>query len=254
MRDLDARARICSRTVQEKADSSDCRSNKVALFSWISDVNIQYSPFCQPSATLRAGINSRHVRAIPWPSGRWRARRRIDSGHAGRLHSRERAWGPVQPRCRGGGGVGRGKGCRRRHRSGGGPPATRDAHGRGRHSAAQRTCARRAGRRHGARAGGWDRLPRDGAPLVAPLDGVRNRRRAAATEAGAQARTPTGQRGRVEPRESLRAVAAPYCHLPPFTTPYCPSMSLTAPYCPSLSFAAPYCPYAQPDQAVGFLA
>ena len=45
------------------------------------------------------------------------------------------------------------------------------------------------GGRHGARAGGWDRMPRDGAPLAAPLDGVRNRRRAAATEAGAQARS-----------------------------------------------------------------
>ena len=65
---------------------------------------------------------------------------------AGRLHSRERARGHVQPRCRGGENVGRGKGCRRRHRSGGGPPASRDAHRRGCHSAAQRTCARRAGR------------------------------------------------------------------------------------------------------------
>jgi len=45
-----------------------------------------------------------------------------------------------------GGGVGRGKGCRRRHRSGGGPPASREAHGTGRHSTAQRICARRAGR------------------------------------------------------------------------------------------------------------
>ena len=64
------------------------------------------------------------------------------------------------------------------------------------------------GGRHGARAGGWDRLPRDGAPLIAPLDGVRNRRRAAATEAGAQVRSLAGHRGRVEPRKSLRAVAA----------------------------------------------
>jgi len=96
------------------------------------------------------------VRAIPWPSGRWRARRRIDTGHAGRLYGRERARGRVQPRCRGEGGVGRGKGCRLRHRSGGGPSASRGAHGRGRHSAAQRTCARRAGRptrRTGGRVG-----------------------------------------------------------------------------------------------------
>ena len=60
------------------------------------------------------------------------------------------------PRCRGGGNEGWGKGCRRRHRSGGGPPASRDAYGRGRHSATQRTCARRAGRptrRTGGRVG-----------------------------------------------------------------------------------------------------
>jgi len=37
--------------------------------------------------------------------------------------------------------------------------------------------------------------------------GVSNRRRAAATEAGAQARSPAGHRGRFEPRKSLRAVA-----------------------------------------------
>jgi len=86
--------------------------------------------------------DSRHMRAIPWPSGLWRARRRTDTGHARQLHSRERARGRVQPRFRGGGGVGREKGCRRRHRSGGGPPASRDAHGRDRHSVAQRTCAR----------------------------------------------------------------------------------------------------------------
>jgi len=89
---------------------------------------------------------SRHVRAIPWPSGRWRARRRIDTGNAGRLHSRKRARGHVQPHCRGGGGVGPGKGCRRRHHSGGGLPASREADGGGRHSAAESTCARRAGR------------------------------------------------------------------------------------------------------------
>ena len=60
--------------------------------------------------------NSRHVRAIPWPSWRWRARRRIDTGHAGQLHSSERARGRVQPRCSGGGRVRQGEGCRRRHR------------------------------------------------------------------------------------------------------------------------------------------
>jgi len=41
--------------------------------------------------------------------------------------------------------------------------------------------------RHGARAGGWDRIPRDAAPLTAPVDGGSNHRRTAATEAGAQA-------------------------------------------------------------------
>jgi len=96
--------------------------------------------------------NSRHVRAIPWPSGRWRARRRIDTGHAGRLYSLERARGHVQSRCRSGGRVGRGERCRRRHRSGGGPPASRDTHGRGRHFTAQRTCARPT-RRTGGRMG-----------------------------------------------------------------------------------------------------
>jgi len=94
----------------------------------------------------RSTWNFRHVRAIPWLPGRWRARRRIDTVHVGRLHGREHSRGHVQPRCRGGGGAGRGKGCRRRHRSGGGPPAWRSAHGRGNHPAAQRTYARRAGR------------------------------------------------------------------------------------------------------------
>jgi len=150
--------------------------------------------------------DSRHVRAIPWPSGRWRARRRIDTGHAGRLPSLERARGHLQSRCRSGGRVGQGEGCRRRHRSGGGPPASRDAHRRGRHSTAQRTCARRTGRsarRTGRLVGP---IARDGAPLSTPLDGVRNRRRAAATTAGAQARWRAGHRGRFEPRISQRAV------------------------------------------------
>jgi len=62
--------------------------------------------------------------------------------------------------------------------------------------------------RQGARAGGWDRPPRDWAPLTVPRDGFRNRGRAAATEAGAQARSPAGPRGRVEPQKSLHAVAA----------------------------------------------
>jgi len=61
--------------------------------------------------------------------------------------------------------------------------------------------------RRGAQAGGWDRPPRNGAPLTAPLDGVSNRRRAAATEAGAQERSPAGHRGHLDLRKALRAVA-----------------------------------------------
>jgi len=87
-------------------------------------------------------FQARACNTVPWPSWRWRARRRIDTGPAGRLHGREHARGHVQPRCRGGGGVGREKGCRRRHRRGDCPPAWRNAYGRGRHPAAQRTCAR----------------------------------------------------------------------------------------------------------------
>jgi len=73
-----------------------------------------------------------------------------------------------------------------------------------------RSASARGGRggRHSARLGGWNRPPRDGAPLTAPVDGVSNRRRAAATEAGAQARSPAGYLERFEPRKSLRVVAA----------------------------------------------
>jgi len=46
------------------------------------------------------------------------------------------------------------------------------------------------------------------AHLTAPVDGVSNRRRAAAPEAGAQARSPAGHRVCFEPWRSLRAVAA----------------------------------------------
>jgi len=65
----------------------------------------------------------------------------------------------------------------------------------------------RRGDRRGAQAGGWDRPPRSGAPRTAPLDGVSNRRRAAAAEAGAQERSPAGHRSHFEPRKALRAVA-----------------------------------------------
>jgi len=92
--------------------------------------------------STRKREDSRHVREIPWPSGQWRAGRRIDTGHAGRIHGREHARGHVQPCCRGWAGVGQGKGCRCRRRSGGGPPSWCNAYGRGRYPAVQRTCAR----------------------------------------------------------------------------------------------------------------
>ena len=154
-------------------------------------------------------VNSRHVRTIPWPSGPWRARRRIDTGHAGRLYGRKRARKHVQPRCRGGGGVWRGKGCHLRHRSGGGPPASRGAHGRGRHSAAQRTCARRArwptrrtGGRVGpiaARRGAFNRAARW---RQKPPRSRRNRNRRAGTITRGSSQSASS------PRKSLRAVAA----------------------------------------------
>jgi len=123
-------------------------------------------------------MDSRHVRAIPWPSGRWRARRRIDTGHAGRLYGLDRARGRVQPRCRGGGGVGRGRGCRLRHHSGGGPPASRGAHGRGRRAGRP---TRRTGGRVGliaARRGACNRATRW---RQQPPMRRRNRRRRAGT-------------------------------------------------------------------------
>jgi len=132
--------------------------------------------------------NSRHVRAIPWPSERWRAVRHIDTGHAGLLHDREHARGHVPPRCRGGGGVGRGNGYRPRHRSGGGPLAWRSAHGRDRHPAAQRTCARQAGRpirrtcgRVGSTAARWGASNRTGECCQQPPTRRRNRSRRAGT-------------------------------------------------------------------------
>jgi len=65
-----------------------------------------------------------------------------------------------------------------------------------------------AGGRDGTRVGGADRPPCDGAHVTAPVDGVSNRRRAAAAEAGAQARSPPGHRGSFEPRKTLHVVAA----------------------------------------------
>ena len=88
--------------------------------------NQQWSPECllkTAKINIKTGY-SRHARAIPCPSGRRRAWRRIDNRHAGRLHGREHARRQIQPCCRGGGVVRRGKGCRRRH-CGGGSPALR---------------------------------------------------------------------------------------------------------------------------------
>jgi len=151
------KAAVCCRHVHCRVMSEIfCNSTCPSTWAWTSAANAcTLSPRRRCCADFRVILQySRHVRAIPWPWGRRRARRRIDTGRAGRLHGRERARGHVQPRCRGGGGVGRGKGCRHRHRSGGRPPAWRNAHGRGRHPAAQRTCARRAGRPT-RRTGGW---------------------------------------------------------------------------------------------------
>jgi len=128
------------------------------------------------------------VRAITWPSERWCARRRINAGHANRLHGRERAQGHVQPHCRGGGGVGRGQGCRLCHRSGGGSTVSRNGHGPGRHSVAQQTCARRTGRptrrtggRVGLTAARWGASYRAGKWRQQPLTRSRNRSRRAGT-------------------------------------------------------------------------
>jgi len=124
--------------------------------------------------------------------------------------SRERARGHVQPRCRGGGSVGRRKGCRRRrHHNGGGPPASPEAHGRDCHFAAQRTCARRAGRptrRTGrrvgpiaARRGAFHRAARW---RQKPPRSRRNRNRRAGTITRGSSQSASS------PRQSLRAVAA----------------------------------------------
>jgi len=145
--------------------------------------------------------NSRHLRAIPWPSGRWRARRRIDTGKPAGSMPASTHGGTCSHVAVAGGVWGGERGAaaaavaRRRAATptGGAVIPPRSAPARG---------------RDGARAGGWDRPPRDGPPLTVPRDGVRNRRLAAATAAGAQARSPAGHRGLVEPRKSLHVVAA----------------------------------------------
>ena len=82
---------------------------------------------------------------------------------------------------------------------------------RGRATPPPRSAPAHSGRgsRHDTRAVGWNRPPRDGAPLTAPLArwlqiSPTSRR----NKSHAQARLPAGHRGRVEPRKSLRAVAA----------------------------------------------
>jgi len=148
--------------------------------------------------------DSRHLRAIPWPSGRWRARRRIDTGRPAGSMAASTHGGTCSHVAVAGGAWGGERGAaaaaaaavaRRRGATptGGAVTPPRSAPARG---------------RDGARAGGWDRPPRDGVPLTVPRDGVRNRRLAAATAAGAQARSPAGHRGLVEPRKSLHVVAA----------------------------------------------
>jgi len=161
--------------------------------------------FCNQQLTLfQTNDNSRHLRAIPWPSGRWRARRCIDTGkpagsmtastHGG-TRSHVAMAGGVWAGERGAAAAAAAAVARRRGATptGGAVTPPRSAPARG---------------RNGARVGGWDRPPRDGALLPVPRDGVRNRRRAAATKAGAQARSPAVHRGRVEPRKSLHVVAA----------------------------------------------
>jgi len=75
----------------------------------------------------------------------------------------------------------------------------------GERGAAAATAAAAAGRRRATPTEGAVNPP--GSALTTPLDGVRNRRQAAATKAGAQARSPAGHRGPVEARMSLRAVS-----------------------------------------------
>jgi len=153
---------------------------------------------------LQTNDNSRHLRAISWPSGRWRARRRIDTRKPAGSMAAGTHGGTRSPVAVAGGVWGGERGaaaapvaavaCRRGATpTGGAVTSPRSAPARGRSA---------------ARAGGWDRPPRDGASLPVPRDGVRNRRRAAATEAGAQARSSAGHRGRVEPRKSLHVLAA----------------------------------------------
>jgi len=70
----------------------------------------------------------------------------------------------------------------------------------GERGAAAAAAAAAARRRGAAPTGGAVTEPRS-----APVDGVSNLRRAAATEAGAQARSPAGHRGRFKPQKSVAA-------------------------------------------------
>jgi len=111
-------------------------------------------------------------------------------------------------RCRSGGGMGRGKGWRLRHRNGGGPLAWRNAQGQGRHPATQRNCARRAGRptrrmagRMGSTAARQGACNRTVMWRQQPPTRRRNRSRRAGT-------ITRGASERFDPLKSLRAVAA----------------------------------------------
>ena len=131
--------------------------------------------YCTQLLTLfQTNDNSRHLRALPWPTGRWRARRRIDTGKpagsmAASTHGGTRSHVAVAGGVWGGerGAAASAVAAVARRRGAtptvGAVTPPRSAPARG------RDCAR---------AGGWDRPPRDGAPLTVPRDGVRNRRRA----------------------------------------------------------------------------
>jgi len=104
--------------------------------------------------------------------------------------------------------MGRGKGWRRRHRSGGGPMAWRNDHGRGRHPATQRTCERPAARptrrkagRVGSTAARQGAYNRTGRWRQQPPTRRRNRSRRAGT-------IMRGASERFDSRKSLLVVAA----------------------------------------------
>jgi len=120
--------------------------NRIASNKFVRRYQPHFGLFATWSLT---SPNSRHVRAIPWPSERWRARRRIEGGGVGRGRGADAATAAATARRRGA------------TPTGGAVTPPRSAPTRG-----------GRGGPHGAREGGWDRPPRDGPPLTAPLDGV----------------------------------------------------------------------------------